>query len=270
MPLARWLDKASPKNIVLRRFALGCLALILAELPAVAVPRLTCYTVQPGDTASDIAVRLTNDARSQYAAWFQIFDPATPALIPKRQYRHIQPGWRACVVEQDATEPRDAAYQPNARTADARPMTAGLAALIVAVGWWWVPLVISATALAGSLLQSYADQRRSTFLALERFGNAFVREFERPLIPQRSGESPLRSRLRVIPDRRRLDVLLAPGDGTRYPNLSDHRKNLEYDVNRVMSVLDDARFACGNLAAQGPWVVIPFRLETSSKKEGQA
>jgi hypothetical protein len=50
--------------------------------------------------------------------------------------------------------------------------------------------------------------------------------------------------------------------------LSDHRKNLEYDVDRVMTLLADRRFVLGDLAAQGSWVVIPFRLDAPSKKVG--
>ena len=43
----------------------------------------------------------------------------------------------------------------------------------------------------------------------------------------------------------RLDILLAPGAGRRYPNLSDHRSNVEYDVQRVLTLLKDEPFVAG-------------------------
>jgi hypothetical protein len=90
------------------------------------------------------------------------------------------------------------------------------------------------------------------------------------LIEVRHPASPLRTRLRLLPGRRRVEILLAPVDGRHYPNLSDHRKNVEYDVERVVAVLGDKRFVCGELAAYGRWVIIPFRLESGSMKEGAA
>ena len=69
-------------------------------------------------------------------------------------------------------------------------------------------------------------------VVMKHFAHRFVREFERPLIQQPT-ERPLRSRLRLSPARARVEILLAPGQGRRYPNLSDHRKNVEYDVVRV-------------------------------------
>ena len=47
---------------------------------------------------------------------------------------------------------------------------------------------------------------------------------------------PVRSALRCNVRRSRFDVLLAPGQGRRYPNLMDHKKNVEYDVARVMDI----------------------------------
>jgi hypothetical protein len=49
----------------------------------------------------------------------------------------------------------------------------------------------------------------------------------------RRRERPVRSRLRCGARLGRFDILLAPGEGRRYPNLSDHKKNVEYDVARV-------------------------------------
>ena len=249
---------------MLRCLAFGCLALILAGLPAEAVPRLICFTAQPGDTVSELAVRLTNDARSRHEPWFQIFDPSTARVIPKSRYRYIQPGWRACVAQEIvAPQPPYAVYRPTGTRA------AGVN-LIFAIGWWWVPLAISIAALMWNLEQSRVHRRRAMVLALENFGKAFVREFERPLNQRASRESPVRSRLHVIPKRHRLEIFLAPCEGRSYPNLADHRKNVEYDVDRVVTLLADTRFVCGPLAAEGQWVVIPFRLETTLKEGGRS
>jgi hypothetical protein len=106
------------------------------------------------------------------------------------------------------------------------------------------------------------------------FGEAFVREFERPLFRQpvsrridRRDGHPVRSRLRFAPRRHRLEILLAPHDGRIYPNLSDHRKNLEYDIERVVHLLGDQPFRTGRLYAEGRWVVIPFSVGAGRRGE---
>ena len=71
----------------------------------------------------------------------------------------------------------------------------------------------------------------------------------------------MRSRLRTGARRGRFDILLAPGKGRRYPNLSDHRQNVEYDVARVMQVLADDSFVSGPLYTHAEWVVVPFQFQ---------
>ena len=95
----------------------------------------------------------------------------------------------------------------------------------------------------------------------------FVSEFERPLI-QQPAERPVRSRLRLSPARAKLEILLAPGQGRRYPNLSDHRKNVEYDVVRILRLLADDSFVSGPLYTQAGWVVVPFRFKVGQKHTG--
>ena len=96
---------------------------------------------------------------------------------------------------------------------------------------------------------------------MQTFGAAFIREFERPLVDPRSSRSVLRAELALSPEKGSLEVRIAPTEGRRYPNLSDHRTNVEYDVERVVTLLNDRRFICGPLHARGPWVAIPFRLD---------
>jgi hypothetical protein len=230
--------------------------LLFASQSAGAVPRFFCYTVQPGDTASRLALRLTGDINVRHEARFQILDPLASRFIPKIDYEHIEPGWQACIQQEMG------AYAP-------RPVGRGThtsANMADGLGWWWLTFLCCASLLAWMAAQTYSDRRKATIRALEHYGVAFVREFERPLRqygPRNAAADAgiLRSQLSFIPHRSQMEILVAPNDGHRYPNLSDHRRNVEYDVQRVMQTLDDKRFFCGELAARGPWVVIPFRFE---------
>jgi hypothetical protein len=96
---------------------------------------------------------------------------------------------------------------------------------------------------------------------MQHFATRFVQEFERPLLWSDAGR-PLRSRVRYSARRGRLDILLAPGKGRRYPNLSDHKKNMEYDVARVVHALADKSFVSGTPYTQAGWVVVPFQFKT--------
>jgi hypothetical protein len=232
-----------------------------------ASPRFICYTVQSGDTASRMALRLTGDVNNLREAWFQILDPVAARFISKTDYQRIQPGWQACVQQ-------EAVYVP--RPIERQAISA--AGMVDGLGWWWLTFLCAGSMLTWIVAQNYADRRKATVRALEYYGTAFLREFERPLLQasaraavgamksesriHSTGRSDVvRSQLSLLPQRARVDILVAPADGHRYPNLSDHRRNLEYDVQRVMERLGDRRFVCGELVARGPWVVIPFRFE---------
>ncbi len=221
---------------------------------ASAAPGFRCYTIQRGDTAVRIALRLTNDARSVDAPWFQILDPSRGALVPKRRYAHIEPGWQACIVEPLPGAVPSMSQMAVGAPASARPLI---------LRWWWIPILFFAATLAWIATQNFLDRRHATSRALERFGMAFIREFERPLLQDPSVESPVRSRLRIVPQRGEVEILLAPNDGWHYPNLSDHRRNVEYDVERIVTLLGEGRVVTGRLGMRGTWVVIPFRLEGS-------
>jgi hypothetical protein len=218
--------------------------------------------VQRGDTAARIALRLTNNARNVDAPWFQIFDPSTSVFVPKSRYRHIRPGWQACLAG-----PMLAAAPSVSRPTVLAPSRGPSLGIL---RWWWAPVLFLSTALAWIVTQSYLERRQAISRALERFGMSFIREFERPLLQQPGTGSPLRSRLRIVPERDRVEILIAPTDGWHYPNLLDHRKNVEYDVERVVALLGERRFVCGPLGTSGPWVVIPFRLEGKLEKEERA
>ena len=130
----------------------------------------------------------------------------------------------------------------------------------------WLALVVAIAVICSGL----GDQRapgQPVPDGMRRFGEAFVREFERPLLRQeRSGHPAIQARLRADARQRRLEVLLAPAAGRRYPNLSDHKTNVEYDIDRVLrrlrvpSVLGRAPYA------QGRWVVCPFEFADTQRR----
>jgi hypothetical protein len=218
------------------------MALVLAAVAAAhaaAAPRLFCYPILPGDTVTSISVRLTRDPQSWRGARFQILDPAAAKFVAKSDYWRLHPGWQACIVEQAPVQQALGHH-----------------------GWWLLVLLSIATSV-GLFVVQWAIDRKKTLLVMEKFGAAFIREFERPLVDPRSSHSVLRAELALSPEKGSLEVRVAPTEGRRYPNLSDHRTNVEYDVERVVTLLNDRRFVCEPLHARGPWVAIPFRLDPS-------
>jgi hypothetical protein len=236
---------------------IALLSWILGVSPALAEPVFTCYPVRRGDTAARIALRMTKDANNAYAPWFQILDPAAATFIPKSQYDRIHPGWQACIDHAQVFRPALPAAQ--------RPEVVGRAYVLPGpiLRWWWAPVLFLATGFGWVTTHNYLERRQAVSRALETFGTCFIREFERPLLQQPGGKSPLRSRLRLLPQRDWVEIWLAPNEGWHYPNLSDHRKNVEYDVERIVTLLGERRFVRGRLVTRGPWVVIPFRLEAA-------
>jgi hypothetical protein len=240
------------------------LVLILSAAPAyAAVPHYVCRTIQPGDTAARVAQRLTGDARNRYEPWFQIFDPATRAIQPKSEYDLILPGWKVCLpkemirdglpLEQNqivavAIPAQPVHARPEGVTSGQSPLPWFAASLLMAIG-------------ASVVIRRDLERQRVIRARMKQLGDEFIREFERPLLRQPCLGHPIRARLRLIPRRGRLDVLLAPNERRTYPNLSDHRKNLEYDVERVLQALGEELSVSGKPYARGPWVVIPFQLK---------
>jgi hypothetical protein len=236
--------------------------------------RLTCYLVQPGDTTARLARYFTGNAHNRHQPWFQIVDPTTETYIPKSRYGLIQAGWHVCV----ATEMLSRGSVPGRS-----PLVASIAPLQLRAGgpqhqtaislsalWWAAPLllVVSGLVLTWLVGGKYIGERQARLDSMRGFGDRFISEFERPLLRRCAGEPAVKSRLRLVPRRQTVEVLIAPAEGRTYPNLFDHRRNVEYDVERVLRFLRDASFTNGPLYAQGPWVVIPFRLETGKQQEG--
>ena len=95
---------------------------------------------------------------------------------------------------------------------------------------------------------------------LQRAGEAFVGAFVRPLIDPGSSVPPVLVRLKFIRRSEQLEIHFAPNHGRRYPNLLDHKRNVEYDVGRVLHLLGPDVTVSNPLRAQGKWVVVPIRL----------
>jgi hypothetical protein len=236
------LDQKQMSSVVLIAFA----ALIAAR-GAVAQP-LRCTAIRPGDTATQVAKRITGEARSTWEPWFQIVDPATSRVVPKAGYDYVRAGWNACVV----TETRTVAPSVN--------NTPGNFAL------WAALLALIALATHGA--DHYFSDRAKVLGAMRQFGQRFVQEFERPLTGPDLSARPIQSRLRFTPHSARLDILIAPGAGHRYPNLADHRNNVEYDLKRVLHLLRDESFINGPPYMNGTWVVLPFQLKPGITQAG--
>jgi len=277
--------------------------LMLAVAPSpVFAQSLVCHAIQRGDTASHVAQRLTGNWRNKYQPWFQIMAPSG-SFVPKSQYDRVRPGWRACV-----TTPAIDTRSPNARHSEAAEASAAPEAVeestaleapgaveaheahaavevagdspqplpsyvLRAIGSVdltvvWLGAAVVVPWFGWRILDDYLDRRWRVSLGMRRFADRFVREFERPLIQQHAAERPIRVQLRPRPFGKRLDILIAPGMGRRYPNLSDHKQNVEYDVSRVLHVLADESFVNGPLYRHAEWVVVPFQFKVDRKHPG--
>jgi len=224
--------------------------------------RSNCVTIQRGDTVARLAGRLAGDARYRYEPWFQIVDTSTMRVIAKRQYGRIRPGWRACIAEgRGKGGPITATSEASPRHEETpQPSSDPVRTLATTdVSIWWALSLASAIVLAW-WIAAYSRGRRAVLTAMTVFGERFVREFERPLMRRGSNDRGVQAQLRLKPYRKRLDILLAPHQGRTYPNLSDHRRNVEYDVGRVLRLLNDERFVGERLSERGHWVIVRCRF----------
>ena len=226
----------------------------------------TCYEIRAGDTAARLAQRITGNQFNRYQTWFQIVDPVTGTFIAKSRYNAIQSGWHVCVAT-DMLRMRSisAGYSavspaPPLLPATVEPLKA--AVIDRRMQWWAAPLLVLISCLLFAWSWKRVDERRARVDVMRRFGNKFISEFERPL-SRGVAKRPISARLRYTPRRRKVEILLAPANGHTYPNLVDHRRNVEYDVERVLRLLRHEPFIGEAPYAEGRWVVIPCRIETS-------
>jgi hypothetical protein len=132
----------------------------------------------------------------------------------------------------------------------------------------WLSAALAVPLFGWRIVDHHLARRKTASIVMRHFADRFVTEFERPLVRDEAQAHPVRSRLHFSVRPRRFEILLAPGEGRRYPNLSDHKKNVEYDVARVLQVLGDASFVRGSLYTHAEWVVVPFQFKAGPKQAG--
>ena len=130
--------------------------------------------------------------------------------------------------------------------------------LIATIGSVVVAMLLIGAAFGGSLTPCPIPAE------LQRAGEEFVVAFARPLIDSSSSDPPIQARLRFSQHAQELEISIAPGAGRKYPNLVDHKRNVEYDVERVMRVVGTHVVVSGRLRAAGRWVVVPIQLASRS------
>ena len=273
------------------RYALP-IVLMLAAIPSIAFGEsLVCQPIRRGESAAQVARRITGDSRNTYRASFQIMNPAS-RFVPKSQYDRIRAGWRACVLKpavdmtasntKHITVPAEtpvvsdvsAVSGPLEGTAAPERASAGVLG-VASVGridltMVWLGAAMVVPWFGWRMIDEYLARKKTASFVMRHFAERFVHEFERPLIRHHAADRAVRSRLHYSARRGRFHILLAPGKGRRYPNLTDHKKNVEYDVARVLDVLADRSFECGPLSMHAGWIVVPFRFTAGSRQSGVA
>jgi hypothetical protein len=244
--------------------------------------QFVCSPIARGDTAPSLARRLTGKASAAYTHAFQIRDPARRMFVPKSHYQRLKTGWQACVasaplsgtplahapvVALAAVPTPDAPMVAESPPAPApTPVALAQAAATpfgfpVAPSFWVAVLVMLLFSAAAGLLT-----QRPIPPAIRRAGDDFVAAFAWPLVDLSPGVPPIRTRLKFVRRTEQLEISIAPGPGRRYPNLADHKKNVEYDVGRVMRILGNGYVLTNPPRAAGKWVVVTISSDRAQAK----
>ena len=258
------------------RLATVALLLVCALPPCAAAQDFVCWPIARGETAFRLAQRLTGNSAAAYTDAFQIRDPARRRFVPKSQYRNVRAGWQACVANTPRKSPRAAFAHdvtpvasplvPEEPVITSAPVTRTAEPLTLAWARWpsdaalaaWIAAAFLSIVTCTAVVVLLAPQPIPS--PLQRAGDAFVNAFARPLVDPGSSGPPIQTRLRFVRRKQQLEISIAPGPGRRYPNLVDHKRNVEYDVTRVMRLLGHRLVVSDRLRAAGKWVVVPIRL----------
>jgi hypothetical protein len=245
--LARSDRTSSVMKLRARVARIGLLVVLIAiSLPvAIQAQQFVCWPIGRGDTAAGLARRLTGTTATVYTEWFQIRDPGRAMFVPKSHYERISTSWEACVVHELLAR---AATAPPPQRASSYDMS-----LV-----WRVGITVTLALFACSMIVKYVPDRAIP-PDMQRAGEAFVNAFAWPLIDPSSDVPPIRARLRFVRHRQQLEICIAPHGARRYPNLLDHKTNVEYDVHRVARLLPSHVVVGGGLRAEGKWIVVPIR-----------
>jgi hypothetical protein len=259
---------------------------------------VVCYAMTRGESAAQAARRVTGNDQNAYQQWFQIMDPSA-RFVPKSQYNRIRAGWRACVIKpavRSVSSNASHVEEPEAADVSEPSSRSGVPAVLVAptaparadggempqsavpdvlrrlgrgdLTTLWLCAALVVPWFGWRIVDDYLARRKTASIVTRYFVRRFVDEFERPLVRYDSGERAVRFRVRFSVRRGRFKILLAPGEGRRYPNLFDHKKNVEYDVARVMGVLADDSFVSGAPYTKAGWIVVPFEFTAEPKQSG--
>ena len=281
-----------PDEVKLRVVSSALLIVLIEASPTDAVAQsFVCYAMTRGESASHAARRVTGNAQNAYQQRFQIMDRLS-RFIPKSQYNRIGAGFRACVIKPAirsvSSNTNQVEQRETAAIVSAVPNSSEVAPVIQAptrlarakagirtqpassvsrrnfrgidLTMLWLCAAMAVPWLGWRIVGNYLARRQTASIVVQCFVQRFVDEFERPLVRYDVGERPVRSRLRFGVRRGRFSILLAPGEGRVYPNLSDHKKNVEYDVDRVMRVIADHSFVSGAPYTKAGWIVVPFQF----------
>lgn len=252
-----------------RRFPAVVLLLLCAAPSSAEAQQFVCWPIVRGDTASGLARQLTGNAGSAYSDAFQIRDPSRRMFVPKSHYRRLSTDWEACVARGPVT---DLPLTDEPAPIKSSPLSDTPVVSLAAASQVDVTFAAKAAAALLLMLLTFAvvaDHMAARRIppAMQRAGEEFISAFARPLIDPSSRVPPIAVRLRFVRHAQQLEISIAPGEGRRYPNLVDHKRNVEYDVHRVIGLLGTRVVVSDRLRATGKWVVVPIRL-ASSKQAG--
>jgi len=209
---------------------LSVLFILTAAPGHVTAQQFVCYPIRPGETAAQIALRLTGSAEHRHDPRFRIIAPQSSSVIPRVRYNMVRPGWLACLAAAPIEPPPTHLNSDRPAYVQALPampsFSQGPAVIDLARVAWWAALGLLIGLLGWPLVERGSPKTQATIAQMKHFGDMFIREFERPLVEDGRSERPIKFRLRCMPHRERLDILIAPNGGRRYPNLSDHRRNV--------------------------------------------
>jgi len=225
------------------------------------------------------------DAAKAYSHAFQIRDPSRKMFVPKSRYKRLSTDWQACVATGPIkgtprayapvvalAAPAIAPEEPKEPSVTSKPLAVASASFAGAPRWGSLPDATFATKAGGVVLLLLFISAAAGSLwprpippLMQRAGEEFIAAFARPLLDSSSHMPPIQTRMRFVRRKQQLEIAIAPGPGRRYPNLVDHKGNVEYDVTRVMRLLG-AHFVIGDrLRTTGKWVVVPIRVANLNK-----